>query len=190
MEKTKRTTYEGMAITAKYVLLTAVVSFVGWLYEVLLVRIKYGVWADRGFLSLPLCPIYGGTLLFVYFFIGTPKEKRGILKNIQSPILHTALYFFFAFLIPTVSELLVGLLFDKAFHLSLWSYSGMAMNFHGYVTLPISLLWSAMIYTFMRFFFHPLKKLLFRIPNGVAIGIAVVLCVAVSVDFIVQFCRI
>ena len=181
---------ERLSYIAKYLLLTAVVSFIGWLYEVLLVRIKYGTWTDRGFLYLPFCPIYGCTLLFIYFFMGTPKEKRGILKNIQNPILHTALYLFFAFLIPTVSELSIGALFDRGFHVSLWSYAGMAMNFHGYITLPISLLWSVMIYTFMRLFFHPLKNLLFRIPNSMAISAAAVLFTAVLVDFSVQFYRI
>ena len=190
MEKIKRRICGNLFIAAKYALLTATMSFIGWLYEVLLMRIKFGEWTDRGFLFLPFCPIYGGTLLFVYFFMGTPKEKRGVLKKIQSPRVHTMLYLFFAFLIPTAAELFVGALFEKAFHIRLWSYAGVPLNFHGYIALPVSLLWSALIYMFMRFVFPYLKRMLFRLPNKVALSVGMFLATATALDFILHFYRI
>lgn len=176
--------------TARWLILTAVLSFIGWLYETLLVRIQHGDWTDRGFLFLPFCPIYGVTLIVVYFLIGTPQEKRGVLKNIQNPYAHTALYLLFAFLIPTTAELLVGALFDRAFHVSLWSYAAMPMNFHGYISLPISLLWSALIYMFMRLFFTPLRKITLKIPEKTAVFIASMLVLFVAIDAIIQFIKI
>ena len=175
---------------SRYLILTAILSFIGWLYEVFLVRFKYGHWSDRGFLWLPFCPIYGGTLVFVYFFMGTPKEKRGILKKIENPYLHTALYLFFAFLIPTIAELSVALFFDKTFHLFLWNYAKMPLNFHGYISIPVSVLWSALIYIFMRFFFTPLQKLVAKIPKNIAAIFAVVLCLSVIMDAVIQFITI
>ena len=190
MQKTKSKKQYKLHYIANYILLTATLSFIGWLYEVLLVRVRFGHWSNRGFLWLPFCPIYGLTLTFVYFFMGTPNEKHGILKNIENPTLHTTLYLFFAFIIPTAAELFVGLLFDKAFHISLWSYSSAPLNFHGYISLPISLLWSALIYLFMRFFFLPLKKWVFRLPNKISIMLATLLITSVFADIIIQFIRI
>ncbi len=174
----------------KYFLLTVTLSFIGWLYEVILMRVQYGAWEDRGFLHAPICPIYGCTLLFVYFFIGTPKEKKGICKNIKNPILHNTLYFAFAFLIPTIAELFVGLFFDKNFHITLWSYSGMSMNYNGYISLPISLLWSMMIYVFMRWLFPFFKMLIFHIPDVVAITLSAVLVVVLMMDISISFLQI
>ena len=186
----KKSAYRALIHIARYLILTAILSFIGWLYETLLVRVRNGYWTDRGFLFLPFCPIYGVTLIFVYFFIGTPKEKRGVLKNIQNPFAHTTLYLFFAFLIPTTAELLVGLFFDKTFHLSLWSYAALPINFKGYISLPVSLAWSGLIYIFMRFFFTPLQKITRKIPENIAICIAACLIVSVAVDAVIQFTKI
>ena len=182
--------YRAVILAARYLILTAILSFIGWLYEVLLVRVRFGYWTDRGFLFLPFCPIYGVTLIVVYFLIGTPQEKRGVLKNVQNPFAHISLYLIFAFLIPTAAELLVGALFDKAFHLSLWSYTGMPMNFRGYISLPISFLWSALIYIFMRFFFTPLQKAVEKIPEKIALAMAATLFLSTFADAVIQFIKI
>ena len=40
-------------------------SFLGWVYESILVSVREKRWANRGFLIGPICPIYGaGGLLF------------------------------------------------------------------------------------------------------------------------------
>ena len=190
MERTEKKAYQSTVYAAKYILLTLALSFIGWLYEVLLVKIQWGEWTDRGFLWLPFCPIYGCTLLIVYFFMGTPKEKRGVLKRVKNPVLHTALYLILAGLLPTLAELFVGLFFDKAFHVMLWSYKGMRFNYHGYICLGISLLWSGMIYLFMRFIFPPLKRLFFKTPNRLALVLSALFLIACAVDAIIQFFRI
>lgn len=182
--------YRALIYIARYVILMAILSFIGWLYETLLVRVRNGYWTDRGFLFLPFCPIYGVTLIFVYFFIGTPQEKRGILKNIQNPFAHTALYLIFAFLIPTAAEALVGAVFENGFGISLWSYAALPMNFKGYISLPVSLLWMALIYIFMRFFFPYLQKLTAKIPEKIAITLSIALLFSVIIDAAVQFIKI
>ena len=175
---------------AKYFLLTVTLSFIGWLYEVILMRVQYGAWEDRGFLHAPICPIYGCTLLFIYFLLGTPKEKKGICKNIKNPLLHNALYLAFAFLIPTIAELFVGLFFDRNFQITLWSYSGIPMNYHGYISLPISLVWSMMIYVFMRWLFPFFKMLIFHIPDVITLTLSTVLFVVLLMDVSISFLQI
>lgn len=190
-EKIHRKLVYGRTMSAvKYFLLTVTLSFIGWLYEVILMKVRYGTWEDRGFLHAPICPIYGCTLLFIYFFLGTPKEKKGICKRIKNPLLHTALYLAFAFLIPTIAELSVGLFFDKNFHITLWSYAGISMNYNGYISLPISFIWSLMIYVFMRWLFPVFKMLIFKIPDVITLTLSAVLFVVLLTDVSVSFLQI
>ena len=196
---------ERIFLSSKYFLLTVVLSLLGWVYEVLLVRVQHGHWTNRGFLRLPLCPIYGCTLLFTYFFIGLPigagtkkamgeslqdKNRRGILKWVENPTAHTLLYLLFAFLIPTAAELLVGLVFDRAFHLSLWSYVALPFNYRGYISLPISLVWALLIYLFMRFLFLPLKRWVFALSNTLSLSIATLVFFVTAVDVVMSFVKI
>ena len=52
------------------------VSFIGFVYETLLAIILRFNDLDRGFLSLPLCPIYGIGVILTYLIFGTPNKIR------------------------------------------------------------------------------------------------------------------
>lgn len=149
---------------ARYYLLTVLLSFLGWCFETGYLYLRWGEWCDCGFMTLPFCPIYGCTLLGVYFIVGTPNEARGLLKRVQPDVLRYVLYFALAFLIPSIMEYIVGFFFDTTFHIRLWSYTGMPYNANGYVCLPISLIWAGLIFLFMRFLFLPLKRAVGKVP--------------------------
>ena len=153
---------------SSYYLLTVVLSFLGWCFETGYVYLRWGKWSDCGFMTLPFCPIYGCTLMAVYWVMGTPHQARGILKRVQPNILRYVFYLGLAFLIPSIMEWLVGYFFDNVFHLRLWSYKDMPYNVNGYVCLPISLIWAGLIFLFMRFLFLPLKGAVGKIPTLLA----------------------
>ncbi len=167
---------------SKYFLLTMALSLIGWAYEVALAFLRTGRFINSGFMTLPFCPIYGVSLMTTYFLLGTPDEGRGLLKNVNSALFRYLTYAAFAFLIPTLAELFVGMFFDKMLGVMLWSYAGYPFNYRGYVCLPVSILWATLIFLFMKFAFSPLKKLFFRLPNGLAIGFAVALLVFTVAD--------
>ena len=52
-----------------------IVSLIGWLLETVNF-IVIGSPMDRGYLTLPLCTVYGCALLAVYFAVGTPTKGR------------------------------------------------------------------------------------------------------------------
>lgn len=172
---------------AKYFLLNILLSFIGWAYETTVMFFMTGGFQNRGFLSLPLCPIYGSTLMTIYFLVGTPDEGRGLLKNAENPLVRSIVYLFAAFLAPTVAELLVGAVFDRFFGVWLWSYNGLPLNFRGYISLPISVLWMVMIFFFMKFLFPPIKKTVFKIPKTAAVVLAVTLAVVVGADLVLSY---
>lgn len=175
---------------SKYFLLTMLLSFIGWAFETVYVYFLFGRYTDRGFMTMPFCPIYGCSMMAAYFLLGTPSEGRGILKDMHSPFIRGVLYFVFAFLIPSAAELIVGAFFDGLFGVRLWSYSGEPYNIRGYVCLRVSLIWAVLLFLFMRFLFLPLKKLVFKIPSRIATFAAALLLVAVVWDVTANFLKI
>ena len=107
-------------------ILFVLISFLGWCGETVYFVLRWDDFTDRGFLSLPLCTIYGCSILAIYLIIGTPT--RGRLKPLfirakkLTPVLRVPayaglyiLYFIAAALIPTVAEFVTALFFDKVF---------------------------------------------------------------------------
>ena len=189
-EQTKALHMGGVEIVAKYFLLTVALSFIGWAFEASLLFFTNGKFYNPGFMTLPFCPIYGCSLMLVYFLIGTPDEGRGVLKNVENPITRYSVYLAFSFLIPTAAELIVGFFFDVFFDVWLWSYNGMPFNFHGYIALPVSLAWTFLIFVFMKYFFPQIKRVVFKIPKNTAILFAVIFAVVITVDMTLSYISI
>lgn len=174
------------ARVCRYVLLYFLISFLGWLWETLYMAIAFGGFYDRGFLSLPFCPIYATCIFAVYFLLGTPQEGKGILKNVRKTPRRILFYAFFSFLLPTAAELAFGAFFDRILGVPLWTYRHYPYNFYGYICLPVSLSWPIMLLTFMHFIFPSLKKLTFALPQKTCIPLALALTLAVLTDFFIQ----
>lgn len=171
------------------------ISFVGWLYETALMYISTGEYCDRGFLRLPFCPIYGGVVCLLYLLCGTPKEgvfagwveklclRKGWHLGIARMLRYVG-YFVLAMALATGMELVVGLLFQRA-GCCLWSYSGMACNYKGVISLPVSLFWGFLITVAMRYPFSWLLVWVGKIPKPILVGASIALAVATIVDFVV-----
>lgn len=175
---------------AKYFLLTMTLSLFGWMFENGYMFLRTGKFYDTGFLRMPFCPIYGCSILLSYFLLGTPNCGRGLLRGVRVPWKRNALYALFAFLIPTLAELLVGAFFDRLFGVRLWSYRGMPYEYRGYVCLPVSLLWTVLLFTLMKYAFTPLKRLFFRLDGSVAKSLSLALFFAVLADFIASYAAV
>ena len=174
---------------SKLYLLFLVISFIGWLFETIQVSILADKLVDRGFLYLPICPIYGLTIIGIYLGVGMPHKPKGILKKIEKPIYRYLSYFLVSFAVPTIFEFFVGLFFDQVFNIMLWDYSHLSLNIGGYVCLWISLAWGVAIVFLMRFFFPWLKKWIFKIPKIESKSIALSLGVLMFVDIILSIVK-
>ena len=169
---------------SKYFLLYVFISFVGWVWEVLYLFFASGNIYDRGFLTLPLCPIYATVLLCTYFALGTIKEPRGILKHVCGGGARVSMYLCLSFLLPTIAELLIGFFFVSVFNLKLWDYSHLSFNNGGHIALEISLMWALAIFLFMNKLFLPIKRLIFKIPKKKATALSVAFITAIIIDTI------
>lgn len=109
-------------------LLFLIWSFLGWAIEVCAHALKMGEYSNRGFLSMPICPIYG---------VGVLMITIALERFMDVPVA----VFLMSSLICTSFELAVGVLMKLIFHNMWWDYSDEHFNFKGYICLKVSIEW-------------------------------------------------
>ena len=62
-------------------ILFCMISFFGWAFETLSHLLRFSELTDRGFLTLPFCPIYGASILLIAYLFGVPQRLDGILDR-------------------------------------------------------------------------------------------------------------
>ena len=144
---------------ARALFLTGIlISFLGWLWEMLYAAFILESPNDRGFLISPFCPIYGFSVIAIYLLFRTPKDMKisnnKILKN--HTFLRYLTYGIYSGLFATLLELITGFFFHRLFGVRLWNYQGYFGNIKGYVALFPSLAWGIAITLFMRLIFYPI----------------------------------
>ncbi|MFA6861695.1 MAG: putative ABC transporter permease [Bacilli bacterium] len=192
IEKSKEEERE--LIVFRFFLVGVIISFLGWAIETVFCSIQEGKLVDRGFLVLPLCGLYGTAVVVQDLLIGTPykgrladyfqKTKLSKPKKITLGIIS---YLLLSGIIATMVELLVGVFFDKIFSCRLWDYSSLAFNYHGYICLSFSLIWSFLV-TFIMSTIYPLCTLLVkRIPFKKLKGLGITLAILIVIDLVFNF---
>lgn len=170
-----------------YAVIFFLISFWGWCTETALFLLRWGRLSDRGFLTLPLCTIYGSAALAAYFLLGTPQRGRlGPLWDRASALPRgkgaaragvLALYFLLACLPPALLELSVGVLFRKALHVRLWDYGYQKFQLLGSVSLTFTFLWGGLITLGMAAAWEPLcgyvRGLSYPVKRAWAVGLSV-----------------
>lgn len=154
-------------------------SFLGWVFEKFYFYFAYGVNADRGFLTLPFCTVYGSALLFIRFALGLPKLSERYPRNALKFLVYSVL----AALIATMVELSTGLFFEQVFHTRLWTYRGYPHVYQNYICLPVSIGWGAAIGVGMAGVWAPLERALMRAPAGVLAWGSGLFTLAIVLDF-------
>ncbi|MBQ2740719.1 MAG: putative ABC transporter permease [Clostridia bacterium] len=172
------------------------VSYLGWVYETLLCAVCYGAFSDRGFLTLPFCPIYGGVVCGLGLFVGTPTEgnlaegigrlcrRYGWSDGVARALRYTG-YYLLCVLLATAVELIVGLLFQRLGYV-LWSYASEPYNFKGFVCPSVSICWGFLLTVGMRYPYTWLMRLANAAPRKTLAVPSVLLLTAMLADFI--FC--
>lgn len=163
-------------------LLFIFLSFVGFTYETLLAYIMKFEDLDRGFLSLPLCPIYGFGVLLTYLIFNTPDNLRFLKKRINvNKKISLYLYFIFSATLATLLELIVGYFFEKYFDVVLWSYN-LKFDFNKYCSLIPSIIWGLAITIFMNNLFYKLYSFFYKIKKDNLISISIVITILIIID--------
>lgn len=103
-------------------------SFIGWNLEVIYYGVTEDRFINRGFLSGPLCPVYGlGFYAAVWLF---------------GPLANNFFIIFFGMAgACTIVELIAGVILYHTFHMRWWDYSDYKLNFKGYICLRFFIYW-------------------------------------------------
>lgn len=146
-------------------------AFVGWCVEVCYMTLETGEYQNRGFLNMPICPIYGfGVLMVVIFF---------------RPLSHTVIpLFLVTMVLCTTFELLVGLGMEKMFHTRWWDYSQEKHNFKGLICLKVSLLWGGGCVLVVRVVQPMVEEVIEHIPLEIGMIWIIIMSVLIVIDLI------
>lgn len=112
-------------------------SFIGWVWESSYVSIKERRWVNRGFVTGPLCTIYGFGAVSVYLFLWRISDNLLML-------------YIGGVVVATIIEYLTAFLMESIFHASWWDYSNEKFNFQGRICLMASLGWG--LFTVILFY--------------------------------------
>ena len=110
-----------MDYLVRLVLLFFIYGFLGWCVEVTLKFIQYRRFINRGFLTGPICPIYGAGAGLITIF-------AEVISPLESSYGTTFVMAFFLF---GALEYLTSYVMEKLFYARWWDYSQRPMNLHG-----------------------------------------------------------
>ena len=111
------------------VIIFALISFGGWVYETIYCSVVEGEFTKRGFLFGPTCPIYGIGALAVWLVLG----------QISNPFI----VFIIGGFLATVIEYSTGLFLERHFKKKWWDYSMFKFNLHGRICPQASAVFGA-----------------------------------------------
>ena len=171
----------------RYFLLFLLIALIGWTFETVSCYIQFGYYLERGFLNLPLCPIYGILLLGMYFLLGTPVEGGLILRRFSNKAARIVLYYLLAGIFACSAELATGLFFEKVYGVVLWDYTWHRFDFMKYISLEMGLVWGLLASVIMGLVFPLLKKLIWLIPEKAVRILGPVLAVMFAADCLICF---
>lgn len=144
-------------------------SFLGWCAEVALAAIARKKFINRGFVTGPLCPIYGaGAVAFAIFL----------------PELTTSPVFLFlgSMILASGIEYFTGAALEKIFHKRWWDYSNHRFHLNGYVCLRYAFVWGIFGTFSMYLGNHLLLTVVSFIPHMVGFVLLIVLGVLLGCD--------
>lgn len=155
----------------QYVFCFFVYSFLGYLCEVVYCSICQRKLVNRGYLYMPICPIYGCGAVIILFSM-LPIAHMWYLVLILGILLTSSL------------EYLTSYIMELIFHMRWWDYSKRKFNINGRVCLRNSLMFGALV-MLVIYGLHPVLLKLMDVMGILAIRIVIsILLTGLIIDFI------
>lgn len=102
--------------------------FFGWIFESTYVSLKEHHFVNRGFLRLPMLPLYG-TGAVMMLWVSLPVKDNLFLV------------YLFGVIAATILEYVTGYVMERLFKMKYWDYSNQRFNINGYICLSSSIAW-------------------------------------------------
>lgn len=136
----------------QWLLFFFIYCFIGWVIESTYVSVRSLHFVNRGFLRLPLLPLYGsGAILML--FLSIPVKGNLILV------------FLFGMAGASVLEYLTGYIMERLFKMKYWDYSNNPFNINGYVCLGTSIAWGFLTILLTEVVHRPLEWIVLQLSE-------------------------
>lgn len=146
--------------------------FLGWVFESVYVSLKKGRFVNRGFLRLPMLPLYG-TGAVMMLWVSLPFKGNLPLVYLSGVAGATAL------------EYVTGFVMEQLFKVKYWDYSKLKFNLHGYICLTSSIAWGFLTILMTEVIHTPVEQFVLNLNPAVEfsfLGITGVLFTADAVQ--------
>lgn len=145
-------------------------SALGWLVESIYCSIAAGKIINRGFLTGPICPIYGTGAVVMTLVLAPLKE-------------YPILVFIVGLVVCDIVEFATSYIMEKLFHARWWDYSNKWLNIQGRICFRHSMYWGIASVLFI-YFVHPNigEKIFSDMPTKYLYIILVVILVIFAFD--------
>lgn len=128
-------------------------SFFGWIFESAYVSVLKRRFVNRGFLRLPLLPLYGfGAVIILWVSL----PFRGSLP----------LVFLSGAAAATALEYITGYVMERLFRVKYWDYSGKRFQLDGYICLSSSAAWGFLTLLLTEAIHQPVSGMVLNMNRG------------------------
>ncbi len=119
--------------------------FFGWIFESAYVSLKQRRPVNRGFLRLPLLPLYGSGAVMM-LWVSLPVRDSLFLVYASGVMAATAL------------EYVTGYVMERLFKIRYWDYSSQRFQVHGYICLTSSAAWGFLTILMTEVIHQPVSR--------------------------------
>lgn len=120
--------------------------FFGWIFESAYVSLKNHHPVNRGFLHLPLLPLYG-TGAVMMLWVSLPVKNNLFLVYLSGVVA------------ATILEYITGAAMERLFKVKYWDYSDQKFNFNGYICLSSSIAWGFLTILMTEVIHRPIERM-------------------------------
>ncbi|MBQ3136108.1 MAG: hypothetical protein IJB74_01365 [Clostridia bacterium] len=165
-----------MEMLTKYILLFFFYSAAGWCLESLYCSIGEKRFINRGFLTGPMCPIYGTAALVLIILIYNPFRDNALAVFVLGIIL------------CDIVEYITSYVMEKLFSARWWDYTYEFLNIGGRICLKHTLYWGVISIIFVKTI-HPAVDNLYNKIEGSYLNIILVLVLLIFVIDLINAVR-
>lgn len=147
--------------------------FIGWCFESTYVSIRKKHFVNRGFLHIPMLPIYGSGAI-ILLFVSIPVENNYFLM------------FILGMAAATLLEYVTGAVMEALFKVKYWDYSNQKFNYKGYICLSSSITWGFFAIILTKIIHRPIESVVLDLDKNMNMVIVIVVSSIFVADVIVS----
>ncbi len=143
--------------------------FFGWIFESTYVSLKQRRFVNRGFLRLPMLPLYG-TGAVMMLWVSLPFKSSLVMVYVSGVIG------------ATILEYVTGWGMERLFKMKYWDYSNQRFNLNGYICLSSSVAWGFLTIFLTEVIHKPIERWVIHVPTMIMIPCLSVITVVFIID--------